>query len=101
MVTYAFDFGLWAILFFIIGMIKPQWPLFFLKNPNRLMILAITTVFIMITFTLYGEGMRREKLEATKTAAPKSTDTNATPVPVPVPVPVPAQDKTTPAKKFL
>lgn len=96
MVTYAFDFGLWTLLFFIVGMIKPQWPLFFLKKSDRFMILAITTVFVMITFTLYGEGTRREKLEKeAKTVAPQGT--NSTPVPVPVPTP----DKANTEKKPL
>jgi hypothetical protein len=112
MVTYAFDFGLWTILFFVVGMIKPQWPLFFLKKPDRFMIVVITTIFVMITFTLYGEGTRREKLakekeEAAKIIAPK--DINSTPVTVPVPVPTPDKatpdkskpEKPTPTKKFL
>ena len=97
MVTYAFDFGLWTILFFIVGMIKPQWPLFFLKKSDRFLIIVITTVFVMITFTLYGEGIRREKLEkeAKAVVAPQGSNTSAVPVPVPVPTPapVPAPDK--------
>ena len=88
MLNYAFDLGLWTLLFFIIGMYKPQWPLFFLKKPDRFLIIVITTIFVMITLTLYGEGTRRAKLEqAAKQAIPQST------VPVPVPVPVPAPEK--------
>jgi len=82
MVNYAFDLGIWTILFFIIGMYKPHWPLFFLKKPDRFLIIVITTIFVMITFTLYGEGNRRAKLEqAAKQPIPQST------IPVPVPVP--------------
>jgi hypothetical protein len=82
MVNYAFDLGIWTILIFIIGMYKPQWPLFFLKKPDRFMIVVITAILVMITFTLYGEGSRRAKLEqATKMPPPQST----APVPVPVP----------------
>jgi hypothetical protein len=106
MVTYAFDFGLWTLLFFIVGMIKPQWPLFFLKKSDRFMILVITTIFVMITFTLYGEGTRREKLakekeDAAKIIVPQGTNSAPVPVPVPVPAPTPTPDKTTPAKKFM
>ena len=86
MVNYAFDLGIWTILFFIIGMYKPQWPLFFLKKPDRFMILVITTVFVMITLTLYGEGTRRLKVEL---AAKQPVTQSAVPVPVPVPVPAP------------
>ncbi len=100
MLTYAFDLGLWTILFFIVGMIKPQWPLFFLKNPDRFLIVILTTIFVMITGTLYGEGHRREKLEQeAKAAASKSANTPATPVPVPVPAPEKATpEKATPEK---
>ena len=86
MVNYAFDLGIWTVLFFIIGMYKPQWPLFFLKKPDRFMILVITTIFVMITMTLYGEGTRRAKLEE---AAKQPVTQGAVPVPVPVPAPAP------------
>lgn len=90
MITGAINLGIWTILFFIVGMYKPQWPLFFMKKPDRFIILAVTTVLVMITGTLYGEGLRREKLEK---ATKDSTATVAAPVPVPVPVPVPTPEK--------
>ena len=86
MVNYAFDLGIWTVLFFIIGMYKPQWPLFFLKKPDRFMILVISTVFVMITMTLYGEGTRRLKVEL---VAKQPVTQGAVSVPVPVPVPAP------------
>jgi len=85
MVNYAFDLAIWTVLFFITGMYKPQWPLFFLKKPERFLILIITTVLVMITFTLYGEGNRRDKLEVVNQPI-----TAQEPALVPVPVPVPA-----------
>lgn len=90
MITGAINLGIWTILFFIVGMYKPQWPLFFMKKPDRFIILTVTTVLVMITGTLYGEGLRREKLEK---ATKESTATVAAPVPVPVPVPVPTPEK--------
>jgi len=98
MVAYAFDLGIWTILFFLLGMYKPQWPLFFLKEPSRFLILIITTVFVMITFTLYGEGVRREKValeEAAKvSASPQGTDSTLVPVPVPTSTPTPEKPAT-------
>ena len=85
MVNYAFDLAIWTVLFFITGMYKPQWPLFFLKKPETFLILIITTVLVMITFTLYGEGNRRDKLEVVNQPI-----TAQEPALVPVPVPVPA-----------
>lgn len=90
MIPGAIDLGLITLLFFIVGMIKPKWPLFFMENPSRFIILAVTTVLFMITATLYGEGLRREKLEQ---AAKQPVSESVVPVPVPVPVPAPAPQK--------
>lgn len=78
-------------LFFIVGMYKPQWPLFFLKKPDRFMIVVITTIFVMITFTLFGEGNRRAKIEK---AAKQPISQSTIPALVPVPVPLPEKPVT-------
>ena len=85
MITGAINLGIWTLLIFILGMYKPQWPLFFMKNPSRFIIVVITTLLVMITGTLYGEGLRREKMEK---AAKEPVSHSSVPVPVPVPVPV-------------
>ena len=98
MINYAFDLGFITLFFFLIGMFKPQWVLFFLKKPDRFLVLIISTILFMITMTMYGEGTRQMKLakEAVKASAAKSTSPNSTPVPVPVPT---TESKTTPEKK--
>jgi hypothetical protein len=94
MIPGAIDLGIITILFFVLGMIKPKWPLFFMKEPNRFIILVITTILFMITATLYGEGLRREKLEnAAKQPVSQST------TPASAPVPVPAADPEKPETK--
>jgi hypothetical protein len=90
MITGAINLGVWTLIIFFLGMYKPQWPLFFMKNPSRFIIIMITTIFVMITFTLYGEGLRQEKLEQ----AAKQSVTESS-IPAPVPVPIPAPEKTT------
>ncbi|MGZ8190439.1 MAG: hypothetical protein ACXWTS_04320 [Methylococcaceae bacterium] len=82
MIPAALNLGILTVLFFVIGMIKPQWALFFMKQPNRFIIAAITTVLVMISVTMYGEGHRRAQLaQEVKLPVPPSS------VPVPVPVP--------------
>jgi hypothetical protein len=93
MTTAAFDLALWTIIFFIVGMIKPKWPLFFLKSPDRFLVAIITTVLVMVTMTLFGEGARRDKLAKEALTAPAASQAapNAqVAVPVPVPTPAPA-----------
>jgi len=93
LINAAFHIGIWALVFFIVGMIKPKWPLFFLKKPDRFKILIISTVLFMVSATLYGEGNRQAKLEqAPKPAAAESFDPASAPVPVPMPAPVSKPD---------
>jgi hypothetical protein len=96
MVFYAINLGIFTILFFIIGMIKPKWVLFFMKDPTRFPILMITPILIMITVTLYGEGLKREKEEKALTTSPAKEMPAPSAAPVPVPVPAP---ETPPASK--
>ena len=91
MITGAINLGLLTLLIFFLGMYKPNWPLFFMKEPNRFIILALTTILFMVTATLYGEGLRREKLEK---AAKQPISGSTAPAIVPVPVPVPAKPVT-------
>lgn len=91
MVAQALNLGILTAMFFIIGMIKPKWPLFFMEKPNRFLILVISTILFMISATMYGEGHRQEKNE-------KTTKEALTQPQVPVPVPVPkAPEATQPA----
>ena len=86
MIPGAINLLVITVLIFLLGMYKPKWPLFFIKNPTRFMILAISMLLFMISATLYGEGLRREKLEKVA-IQPTAETTIHDPVPVPVPVP--------------
>ena len=88
MITGAINLLIWTLLIFFVGMYKPKWPLFFMKNPNRFTIMVVTMILFMITATIYGEGLRREKAQSS-TKQPISESTPLAPVPVPVPVPTP------------
>lgn len=94
MVFYSINLAIFTILFFVIGMIKPKWVLFFIKEPTRFAILMITPILIMITVTMYGEGLKREKEEKALSEAPAKV----IPAPATAPVPIPKSD-TPPAAK--
>ncbi|EIC28698.1 hypothetical protein [Methylomicrobium album] len=96
MVFYSFNLAAFTLFFFVLGMIKPKWPLFFLKEPTRFMILMITPILIMITVTLYGEGLKREREEKALQETPAKV---AEPAPVPVPVPATDAPPSAPASK--
>lgn len=87
MIVHAFNIGFISLLFFIIGMFKPNWALFFLKKPDRFLVIIISTVLFMITMTMFGIGTKELKEQKAKANVSKSAESNSTPVPVPVPTP--------------
>lgn len=90
MILFSINLALLTVLFFIVGMIKPKWALFFLKQPTRFLIMAITMISVMVTFTIYGEGVKRAK-EEREAKAPVQKEQSVVPVPVPAaPAPTPA-----------
>ncbi len=85
LINAAIDTGFLTLLFLIIGMIKPAWALFFVKKPDRFMILIISTVLFMVSATLFGEGNRQKALEekTSKEVVTKALEPSSVPVPVP------------------
>ena len=63
MTTLAINIAIYTAVFFIVGIIKPDFALFFMKDPNRITVLILTLVLGMVCVTLYGEGIRQKKLE--------------------------------------
>lgn len=66
--TVAFHLLSYTALFLIVGMIKPKWVLFFMKEPTRFLISSISLVAFMIAMTIYGEAHRQETAKAKKEA---------------------------------
>lgn len=90
MINTSFHLAVYTFLFFLIGMYNPKWALFFLKKPDRFTVSIVTTIFIMATMTLYGEGLRQKKQEEQATERViKNSVTPTAPVPVPNPAPAP------------
>jgi hypothetical protein len=101
LVQHAINLGLLSLLFFVIGMIKPKWVLFFMDKPNRWIIAMISTVLFMVVMTMFGEGHRQAKI-IEKHKKPVIGSVAPVPVPAPeaVPVPIPADTpKEAPKKK--
>jgi uncharacterized membrane-anchored protein YitT (DUF2179 family) len=99
MILHAINLGILTLLFFVVGMIKPKWPLFFMEKPSRWLITIITTILFMAVMTMYGEGHRQAQI-IEKHKKPAVANAVPVPVPEPVPAPVPAEaPKATPKKK--
>jgi uncharacterized membrane-anchored protein YitT (DUF2179 family) len=89
MLLHAINLGILSLLFFIVGMIKPQWALFFMEKPTRWLVALISTVLFMIVMTMYGEGIKQSKMSAKHNKPDAAKTTAPVPVPIPEPVPVP------------
>jgi VIT1/CCC1 family predicted Fe2+/Mn2+ transporter len=64
----AFHLLSYTALFFVIGIIKPKWTLFFMKEPTRFLISSISLVGFMIGMTIYGQAHKEEIVESKKEA---------------------------------
>jgi hypothetical protein len=101
LLLHSFNLGALMLLFFILGMIKPKWPLFFMEKPSRWHITIIATIWFMIVMTMFAEGNRQTKI-VEKHKKPAAASVAAVPVPVPDPAPVPVpsdKPKEAPKKK--
>lgn len=77
MVLASIHILVYTALFFIIGMVKPKWALFFLNKPTRFLVSSIALVAFMVGATIYGEGHKKELLLAKE--AEKSSHTSEFP----------------------
>ena len=50
-----------SILILLIGLIKPNWIMFWSDSPDRFMIMVFTLIMFMGSFTGYGEFLQRER----------------------------------------
>ncbi len=96
LIFYSFNLGIFTLIFFIAGMIKPKWPLFFMKEPSRFIVIAISTVMIMVVLTMYGEGNRKIRAEQARLERSKTVGTSQEPE---TPSPSDAEPKKTKPKK--
>jgi hypothetical protein len=81
MIDAAFHVLIYTGIFFALGMYKPQWPLFFLKQPSRFIIVAVSTIGLMVGATLFGEGHKQEQLAKKKAEQSIEVATPASEVP--------------------
>ena len=43
-----------SVIILIIGLIKPKWVLFWMKEPNRILVSSIALILFMVSFTGYS-----------------------------------------------
>ncbi len=79
MISAAIHLSFYVTLFLIVGLIKPNWALFFMKTPNRFMVVVFTVILFMIIATIYGEGIRRKEVEQQESISSPTT----APAPIP------------------
>ena len=69
-----------AVGLLIVGMIKPQWILFWMEKPKRIAIIILSSVLFMIAAVMFGEA-NKEKLpkSTTQTEEPSQIEVDMTP----------------------
>lgn len=64
-----------TLIYFILGMYKPHWVLFGMKNPSRIWVIVVTVFALMFALTLYGEGIKRKQEALTENSAEQAAKT--------------------------
>jgi len=59
MIVWAFNLMILGVGILIVGLIKPKWLLFWMDQPNRFIIVAVSVVLLMAGAVLFGEGNRQ------------------------------------------
>lgn len=48
-----------SFVIFIVGIIRPAWVFFWMKDPNRYLVIAVSMILFMLSLIGYGETMAR------------------------------------------
>jgi len=59
MIIWAFNLLILAVGILVVGLIKPNWLLFWMEKPNRYIIVGVSVILFMAGMVLYGEGNRQ------------------------------------------
>lgn len=95
LIYYAFNIFILSVVLLLVGLIKPKWILFWVKNPTRLPIIMLASVLFMTAAVMFGEGNKQLKQEKAQTSVSQPA-APSTEVPV---IPAPAVPAATPAAK--
>ena len=68
LIYYAFNIFILSVVLLIVGLIKPKWILFWVKNPTRLPIIMLSSVLFMSAAVMFGEGNKQLKQEKAQTS---------------------------------
>jgi len=69
MMVWSINLFVLAIGLFIVGMIKPQWILFWMEKPSRMPIFILSVALFMAGAVMFGEAnldKQKEKSEKTQ-----------------------------------
>ncbi len=68
MMVWSINLFVLAIGLFIVGMIKPQWILFWMDKPSRMPIVILSVVLFMCGAVMFGEAnLEKQKETSEKT----------------------------------
>ncbi len=61
MMVWSINILVLAIGFLIVGMIKPNWILFWMEKPARMPIVVLSSVLFMVAAVMFGEASKAKQ----------------------------------------
>jgi hypothetical protein len=82
MLSVSISFLSLTLVYFLLGMYRPRWVLFGMKDPGRIWVIVVTALALMAGMTLYGEGLKQKQEIVSEKAdeTPAKTEAKAAPV---------------------
>lgn len=78
MMVWSINILILSIGFFILGMVKPQWLLFWMEKPSRMPIVLLSVVLFMVGAVMFGEA-NKAKHQEQQSAQPSTSNENSVP----------------------
>jgi len=78
MMVWSINILVLAVGFFILGMIKPKWLLFWMDKPSRMPVFLLSVILFMVSAVMFGEA-NKEKQQEQKIVTVSPANENSVP----------------------
>jgi len=76
MMVWSINILVLAIGFFIVGMIKPNWLLFWMDKPSRMPVVLLSIILFMVSVVMFGEANKAKQQEQEITQLSTASETS-------------------------
>jgi len=84
MIVLSINLLILSVCLLIVGLIKPNWILFWMEKPGRMPIIILSSALFMIAVVMFGESNRQNQNETAKQSQKIEKNKESADIPLPV-----------------